>query len=138
MAKEGVGHGGGLAHMIASQFSAPAGGAIAGAVGGYHFTPEDASWATTARNVVGGAGGGALTGWLVQHRGMANEQTMKILGDQLSNPDPAIYQKALKRVAANPQFMYSLRRAEASIAAQFAQQYGSKNQAPPGQETRAP
>lgn len=118
------GHGGGLGHMIASQFSAPVAGGVTGAALGYHETPEGAEFPERLRNAFVGAVAGSIMGVAGKGRASASEATFNSIARQLASPDPAVYQKALAAAAKTPTIMQGLRQAELTIAAQASNRTG--------------
>ena len=103
-------HGGhGLTGMIANQFGAPVSGAITGGALGWKQTHEGASFMERAKNVGVGALLGGIMGVVTKGRATANEETMRIIGQQLASNDPAIYQRALNHVARTPWLQKAVR-----------------------------
>jgi hypothetical protein len=101
--RQGEGHG--LVGQIAHQFTAPVSGAITGAVGGWHETPESATWEETGRNVLGGGALGFFAGLIAKQHGKVNTATWNEIARQLASDDPNVYENAVKRVARRPLFM---------------------------------
>ena len=122
--KEG-GHAGGILQMIASQFGAPASGAITGGALAFEKTPEHATWGATARNTAIGALAGGMTGLIGRGKISANEATMHAIGKQLASSDPAIYQRALNHVAQTPWLQSALRNLSVTAGGQLGAAYGA-------------
>ena len=118
-------HGGhGLTGMIASQFGAPVSGAITGGALGWEQTHEGASFMERAKNVGVGALLGGIMGVVTKGRATANEETMRIIGQQLASNDPAIYQRALNHVARTPWLQKAVRNLSMVASGQFGAKYG--------------